>query len=226
MKLFPVFILSALFLLPTTVRATTAFDITSSDVGQTYAIDWMDPTSSTGLSTNLSATGDFTVKSLTSSELLLGVTLNNTTSSSFQAAILALGMSSSPSVSGKYVGTSTVFTGISDPGNFPGGFKNINICLFSGGNVCDGGDINNGLQSGSSTSFELALTTSTGNLLSSGIDLSQFPVKFQTQSGSFELGGSTLTATPEPSSLILASTGLLMILAFYRKTIPQKHSSF
>ncbi len=217
-RLFSICILSAFFLLPTTVRATTAIDITSGDVGQTYAIDWSDPASSTGLSTNLSATGDFTVKSMTSSELLLNVTLDNTTSSSFQAAILALGMTTSPSVTGKYVGTSTVFTGISAPGNFPGGFKNINLCLYAGGTNCSGGSLKNGLQSGSSTSFELALTTSSGNLLSNGIDLSQFPVKFQTQDGSFEFGGSSLSSTPEPSSLVLAGSGFLMLLFLSRRT--------
>ena len=215
-KFFSVCILSAFFLFPATVRATTAIDITSGDVGQTYAIDWLDPASSTGLSTNLSATGDFTVKSMTSSELLLNVTLNNTTSPSFQAAILALGMTTSPSVIGKYVGTSSVFTGISDPGTFPGGFKNINLCLYAGGNSCSGGSIKNGLQSGSSTSFELALTTSSGNLLSSGVDLSQFPVKFQTQDGSLGFGGSSLSSTPEPSSLVLAGSGLLMLLFLSR----------
>lgn len=210
-------------LLPDISGATTSFDITSGDVGDTYTINWLDPTSSTGISTNLSATGTFTVKSLTSSELLLNVTLDNTTTSTFQAAILSLGMTSSPSLSSKYQGSSTVFTGLSDPGNFPGGFKNINICIWAGSN-CNGGSINNGLQSGSSTSFELALTTSSGNLLSSGVDLSQFPVKFQTQNGSFEFGGtnSTVPSTPEPSTLLLESTGLLLILLLSRKTFARK----
>lgn len=215
--LFSVFLLPTVLLFPRIVLATTVVDITSGDVGLSYNITWMDPTSSTGLSTNLSATGSFTVKSLTSSELLLGITLNNTTSSSFQAAILSLGMTSSPSLSGQLLGTSSVFSGLSDPGNFPGGFKNINLCLYAGSN-CNGGDINNGLQSASSTSFELALTTSTGNLLTSGVDLSQFPVKFQTQDGSFEFGNAVFPATPEPSSFFLAGTGLLMILLFFRRT--------
>lgn len=215
--LFSVFLLPTVLLFPRIVLATTVVDITSGDVGLSYNITWMDPTSSTGLSTNLSATGSFTVKSLTSSELLLGITLNNTTSSSFQAAILSLGMTSSPSLSGQLLGTSSVFSGLSDPGNFPGGFKNINLCLYAGSN-CNGGDINNGLQSASSTSFELALTTSTGNLLTSGVDLSQFPVKFQTQDGSFELGDKVFPAAPEPSSFFLAGTGLLMILLFFRRT--------
>ena len=223
-SVFPVFLLiiiSVVLFFPMTVGATQVVDITSGDVGHTYDITWMDPTSSTGLPTNLSATGSFTVKSLSSSEILLNITLNNTTSSSFQAAILSLGMTSSPSVSGQLLGASSVFTGLSDPGNFPGGFKNINLCLYAGSN-CNGGDINNGLQSASSTSFELALTTSTGNLLSSGIDLSQFPVKFQTQDGSFEFGGSVFPAAPEPSSVLLAGTGFLMILPFFRRTIRKR----
>lgn len=216
-----------LLLFPGQSRATTSIDITSADVGNSYSVDWLDPTSSTGISTNLSATGTFTVKSLTASELLLNVTVDNTTASTFQAAILSLGMTSSPSLSSKYQGSSTVFTGLSDPGNFPGGFKNINICIWAGNN-CNGGSINNGLQSGSSTSFELALSTSSGNLLSTGVDLSQFPVKFQTQNGSFEFGGSTpsIPSTPEPSTWILDGTGLLLILFFYRKTRAQSVSFF
>lgn len=216
-----------LLLFPGQSRATTSIDITSADVGNSYSVDWLDPTSSTGISTNLSATGTFTVKSLTASELLLNVTVDNTTASTFQAAILSLGMTSSPSLSSKYQGSSTVFTGLSDPGNFPGGFKNINICIWAGNN-CNGGSINNGLQSGSSTSFELALTTSSGNLLSTGVDLSQFPVKFQTQNGSFEFGGSipSIPSTPEPSTWILDGTGLLLILFFYRKTRARTVSIF
>lgn len=216
-----------LLLFPGQSRATTSIDITSADVGNSYSVNWLDPTSSTGISTNLSATGTFTVKSLTASELLLNVTVDNTTASTFQAAILSLGMTSSPSLSSKYQGSSTVFTGLSDPGNFPGGFKNINICIWAGNN-CNGGSINNGLQSGSSTSFELALTTSSGNLLSTGVDLSQFPVKFQTQNGSFEFGGSipSIPSTPEPSTWILDGTGLLLILFFYRKTRARTVSIF
>lgn len=212
-----VMMIFSFMLFPGKSWGTTSLDITSADVGNSYTVDWLDPTSSTGISTNLSATGTFSVKSLTSSELLLNITLNNTTPSSFQAAILSLGMTASPNVSAQYIGTSNVFTGISSPGTFPGGFKNINLCVWAGNN-CNGGDINNGLQSGSSTTFELALTTSTGNLLSSGVDLSQFPVKFQTQDGSFEFGGSIVSSTPEPSSFLLAGTGLLMVLLFSRRT--------
>lgn len=213
-----------LLLLPDISGATASIDITSADVGNSYTINWMDPTSVTGAPTNLSATGTFTVESLTSSELLLNVTLDNTTATSFQAAIVSLGMTSSPTLSSKYQGTSTVFTGLSDPGNFPGGFKNIDICAFSG-SKCDGGGIKKGLQSGTDTSFELALSTTTGNLLSTGVDLSQFPVKFQTQTTSFEIGGtnsSTVPSTPEPSTLFLEGTGLLLILVLYRKTFARK----
>lgn len=216
----------AFLLTPGTSRATASIDITAADVGNTYTINWLDPTSSTGIATNLSATGTFTVKSLTSSGLLMNVTLDNTTASSFQAAILSLGMTSSPGLSSKFEGPSAVFTSLSDPGNFPGGFKNINICAYAGNN-CNGGSINSGLQSGSDTSFELALTTSSGNLLSTGVDLSQFPVKFQTQNGSFEFGGtsSTVPSTPEPSTLVLTITGFFLIFLFSRKTSPYGVSS-
>jgi len=226
-NLFFTAVLGGLLLLPAPVRASTSIDITAGDVGDTYTINWLDPTGVTGISTNLSATGTFTVKSLTTSQLLLNVTVDNTTASSFQAAILSLGMTSSPSLSSKYQGSSSVFTGLSDPGNFPGGFKDINICVWAGSN-CDGGNINNGLQSGSTTSFELALSTSSGNLLSTGVDLSQFPVKFQTQDGSFEFGGSntTVPSTPEPSTLLLEGTGLMLILVLYRKAFARKILSF
>lgn len=197
-------------ILPTRANATVSDMITPQSLGNSFTIDWMVPTSTTGLTSDLTTTGTFTVSKFTSSNVILGVSLDNTTPTSIQSAILALGIETSPNTSAVISGN-TIFGNTSDPGNFPGGFKNINVCVYAGNN-CNGGSINNGLQSGNSTSFDLTLS---GTSLTS-VDLSQFAIKYQTNPTSFEVGGTNapLSSTPEPASLALFGSALIGLLVF------------
>ncbi|MHB1286784.1 MAG: cistern family PEP-CTERM protein [Leptospirales bacterium] len=195
---------------PTWANATVSDTITSQSLGKSFTIDWLVPTSTTGFLSNLTTSGTFTVSKFTSSKIVLGVSLDNTTPTSIQTAILSLGIDASSHVSSS-VANSSIFDYTSDPGKFPGGFKNINVCVYAGNN-CNGGPINNGLMSGVSTNFDLTLT---GTALTS-VNLSQFAIKYQTQNGSFELGGTNapLSSNPEPSSLVLFGSALLGLLFF------------
>ena len=78
---------------------------------------------------------------------------------------------------------------------FPGGFKNIDVCVF-GGKTCNGGDIKEGLQSGGNfDSFTLNLFGNFGE--DPRVTLSAFPLKFQTAAGSYEAAG-----VPEPITVV------------------------
>lgn len=204
-------------ILPDKARATASVTVTPLNIGQSFVIDWLDPASVTGASANLSATGIFTVDALSSSTLSLGVTIDNTTTTSFQSSILAMGIQSSQGASPSLSTSGSVFTQTDTPtkGIFPGGFKNIDACVYAANN-CSGGNINNGLLSGKNDSFvlDLAFNPSLGS--SPSITLSQFAIKFQTQAGSYEFGGtdSPLSPSPEPASLILFGSALLALLAF------------
>ena len=116
-------------------------------------------------------------------------------------------------------------------GNFPGGFKNINSCIYSA-NGCNGGTIADGLGDGytggtmnplSTDSFKFILASNSASIGSS-VTLSDFAVKFQTQYGSYEFGdGLGPSPTPEPGSFWLLGSALLAMIGFsLRKTMPKK----
>ncbi len=209
---------SGIFFLPD-ARANFSETLTSADVGHSFTVDWnyASNTSSGGsLTAPLTAFGTFTVDSLSSSSLVLSATIDNTTaltSGLTQSYLMSVGISSNPT------GTASITTGGSvfneaGPGSgtnetFPGGFKDINACIFNSGGGCAGQNINDGLGAGSFDSFVLALNGSFG---SSPITLSDFAVKFQTNEGSYEFGGGSLSETPEPGTLLLFGTALFLSL--------------
>lgn len=174
--------------------------ITSADLNQSFAMNWLLPATQ-GPTKDLKASGIFTVTLFSSSELRLEITLANETDTSYQAALMSLGLATTPDATGSFVSTGTVFDGVED-GNgaqqtFPGGFKGIDVCAF-GGNGCAGSSINDGLQSGSSDTFVLSFAGSFGDL--PAITLADFAVKFQTSSGSYELPGTS--PEPEPGGSV------------------------
>ena len=226
MMLAAVFVVASGFFYVPQAHATFSETVTSA--GQTFSVDWHynSNTSSGGdLSAPLNAIGTFTVQSLSSTTLDLAATIDNTTalnSSLTQAYLMSLGISTSPSATTTLLNAGNIFTQADTPstGNFPGGFKNIDACVYATGNSCNGTDINNGLAAGSSDSFVLALS---GNFKSSpAITLSDFAVKFQTNEGSYEFGGNSLSETPEPKTLLLFGTALLLAVgpALRRRLLP------
>lgn len=210
---------SGIFFVPD-ARANFSETLTSADVGTSFTVDWnlaAGATSSSNsgsqtLSSPLSAIGTFTVDSLSSTSLVLSATIDNTTALTTkltQAYLMSLGISSTPTATPSLTTSGSTFTHVDSPGNFPGGFKNINACVYSANN-CSGGKIQEGLAAGSSDSFVLALDGTFGS--SPSITLSDFAVKFQTNEGSYEFGGSSLSETPEPGTLLLFGTALFLSL--------------
>ncbi len=217
-----------LLLLATSANAFTMYDtgvlggnpessllgvtVTGGDVGDSFDIEWN--VANVVGSEDLSATGNFEIVSFSTTEIVMQVSIANTTvlsSSLTNADILSLGFGVSPDAVAAFDsgGAGTTFDGVSD-GNgpnqtYPGDFKGIDVCVYGDG--CSGGAVAEGLHAGESDVFQLKLTgvfgVDTDNLTA---DLLYFGAKFQTNVGSFEPGGSV--PVPEPSAALVFGIGI------------------
>jgi hypothetical protein len=183
--------------------------IDSGDIGQSFDITWFLSSSASGFSEDLKAEGTFTIDAFTSTALDITITITNDTIGSFQAVITSFGFGVDPNATASLLNPGTVFDGVSagmgPPQNFPGGFKQIDVCAFSDG--CAGGNINNGLQSGgNSDTLQLRLSGNFGTDPTTAM-LLKFPIQFQTEDGSVQFAGTT--TVPVPSTLLLLGAGLL-----------------
>ncbi|WP_096527417.1 cistern family PEP-CTERM protein [Candidatus Nitrosoglobus terrae] len=220
---------------PSIISNGSEVQISPQNVGGQFNIDWAGETKSSDI---LSITSNWKVESFSGpsngeEDLELEGSIDNTTkttSSLTQAAIMSFGFATDPSVTKESISGGTVFNNVS-AGNgpnqtVPGGFKDIDVCIYADG--CSGGKIQTGLQAGESDSFTLNLQGDFGD----SVTLSTFPVKFQTNEGSFEFGGTPslpgsstppvvpVTPVPEPNMLLLFSTGLLSLgLISYRRRL-------
>lgn len=186
--------------------------------GETFNVDWFVDLDNTVTTSDLTATSTWTVSSYSSSSIVLDITIANTTlldlpTTLTEAAIVSFGLGVDPDATATLTTSGSVFdmVGVGSNQNFPGGFKNIDICLFADG--CTGGSVNNGLQAGSSDSLQITLTALTS--FGASTDLLFFPAKFQTTLGSFEPGGTT--TVPEPTMVGLLAIGLLGMLVARRR---------
>jgi len=195
--------------------------------GETIAVSYDQPVT---FLPDLTATLDLTVQSITSSQIVLGVDIANTTSPFFTSARLTgIGWDSSILPTGA-TDTSSVYSVYLNQ-NFPAN-TSVNLCLSSGSTCAGGGS--GGLSPGQSDLFTLTLV---GTFGSSTIDFSNFAAKFQTAFGSFEPTG-TITTTctgtcggggggggsvPEPSTVTIFGAALLAALGwrFARRSAPQ-----
>jgi hypothetical protein len=170
-----------------------------------------------GNTETLKATAEIIVQGFTSNLLTLFITIKNETQPSvagYNAGIASFGFGITPDArSVAFSGTrGTVFDSVSlqrRQQQFPGGFKEIDICVIASRN-CSGGSQNDLLAAGQSDSFTLNIT---GNFSTPGgwseVTLTDFPAKFQTTDGSFELA-----AVPEPTTILgsLAAVGYMSTL--------------
>jgi len=200
--------------------------ITINDTSDDFNISW----SKAITGATLNATAFFDVTSFSSTQTSINITLSNTTNpSNFQAAILALGLYTDTALTNATILNNVTgatwslnTTGV----NFPGGFQNIDVCLYAA-NGCSGGNINDGLQNGQTDAFTLNLFYATSSSLDISATetlrngtVSNFPIKFQTSAGSFEFGGtigqSPIIPVPEPAALWLLGIGLLALAKMFR----------
>jgi hypothetical protein len=204
-------------------QPTYQAEILSGDVGQSFSLDWLVPAGTVGdtaLPVDLSGVvtfniNDFTLNASGDDTLRLGIDISNTTDLSAypdaNSAIVSFGFGVNPDASASLVSSGSVFNSV-DVGTggqqqFPGGFKQIDVCVFA--QDCSGGDVNGGLQAGDSDSFVLDIMgdfDGNGENATGALTLLDFPLKFQGTWGSFETPGQSV---PEPGTLALLGLGLV-----------------
>lgn len=181
------------------VTANNAITLNAGDIGRTLdPITWLVPASGT-LSQALSAQAIVTVLNLDSSFIDLSINISNTTKADFNSAIVSVGLGIEQSVNkvsvtkkGSAFDSATL---LASNKTFPGGFKGIDVCAFAANN-CSGGDIKQGLQNGQSDTFNLRISNTT-NSFASGVTIGSYPIKFQSDRGSYEAAG-----VPEPITIV------------------------
>ena len=165
----------------------------------------------TGAGVTITGNGSFTA-SLSGNNLLLDITLNNTTAlpPNQNMALYSFGFGIDPNA------TSVTFMDTADGGmddaamtGQQGNTKipsltGIEICAF-GADHCSGGDVKTGIQAGGGDAFSLLLGGSWGSF----VTIAPIGFKFQGTVGSFEFYTDTPgTPVPEPGSLALLGLGL------------------
>lgn len=195
--------------------STQAAAIQINSTGQSWTVDWSISINSTN---TLSATSTWYVSVFAPHEIVLDINISNTTSLTGQltnADITGFGFGATPNAVGSLLIAGSTFdnvgSGSGPQQTMPGGFKQIDVCIFSSG--CAGGSVNDALHAGDSDYLRLLLT---GDFTKGFVNLTSFPIKFQTNLGSFHTGGCInedpdCIPTPEPSINVLLAIGLLLM---------------
>lgn len=156
----------------------------------------------TPLGAPLTATGTYNVTSFSSTEVLMGITINNTTPN---YVLSAIGFNTNPAVTASYTTTGSVFDGVGNNVTFPG-FQTIEVCAFTSNN-CSSATNPLALQPNSSDTFALKLTGAFDQTLT----LSTFAVRFAGgPEGSFTGAGKV----PVPGTLLLFGLGFAIFVGW------------
>ena len=219
-----------LTLLAALLLSSQAQAIQITGAGDSWNVDWLVSASSTpGLSSDLTATSSWLVTSFSASQITLDISITNTTILTgllTNADITTFGFGVTPDATASIATAGSIFdmvsAGSGPQQNFPGGFKGIDVCIFASG--CAGGTVNDALHAGNTDSLKLLLT---GNFSAGSADLIYFPIKFQTNQGSYEpagcVNGNGCTTVPEPGIaglLLIGLLGITGITVLRRKQAP------
>ena len=160
----------------------------------------------TPLGAPLTATGTYNVTSFSATEVLLGITINNTTPN---YVVSAIGFNTNPAVTASYTTVGSKFDGIGNNVNFPS-FHTIEVCAFTSNN-CSSSANGQALQANSSDSFALKLT----GAFDQSLTLSTFAIKFAGgPEGSFEGAGKV----PVPGTLLLFGVGFVVFAGWHYRS--------
>jgi len=200
--------------------ATQASAYTISSVGDSFLVDWSTTTTNGSL---ISANSTFTVDSFSTTAIALTIDITNTTiltSLLTNADITTFGFGVDPNATATLVSAGSTFDMVSAGSgphqNFPGGYKDIDICIYADG--CSGGNTTHGLRAGETDTVKILLS---GDFSSGFAELLYFPLKFQTSNGSYEPAGCVngdCTSIPEPTVPALLGIGLLLMTILRRRT--------
>ena len=180
------------------------------------------------LTENIVGQAVITVLNLTAEFLELSfevANLTNPTSQGYKAAIVGLWFGVTPDATKAELNGGTTFKSsrVDPNGNAPGGFKDIDICIYAANN-CQGGNINRGLQIGQVDNFKIKIFGDFGvydsdnTYLHSAVTISDFGTKWQTTDGSYAVAG-----VPEPMT-ILGSGAALGFGAFMKRRSSKKRA--
>ena len=208
--------------------AVPAGALTIDDINDDFTINWFlakngsdnDGGGTAPFDLKAKATFDVTAISNTSVTLLITLTNLTTPPPGQNSGITSFGIGVNPNATG------VTFTDTPDAGftkavlqngqqNYPGGFKQIDVCVFTN-NQCSGGGQPTALAAGASDTFTLVIA---GAFTGHTVTLAPFPIKFQTSQGSFEFAGiEDINPAPEPGTVLLLSSGLIALgLTRWRK---------
>jgi hypothetical protein len=209
---------SLAFILSGLLFAAPTGAITIDDVNDDFTITWFlaqggadnDGGGTAPFDLRAHATFDITAISTTSVTLLITFTNQTTPPVGQNSGITSFGMGVNTNPTG------VTFTDTTDAGftnaevqggqqNYPGGFKSIDVCVFTQG--CSGGSQGSALAAGATDTFTLVIA---GAFTGNSVTLAPFPIKFQTSGGSFEFAGTEESSpVPEPGTVLLLSSGLI-----------------
>jgi hypothetical protein len=196
------------------VFSTQAQAIQITSASQSFVVDWSATTTNGSL---LSATSTWLVDSFSLTQIQLSISITNTTiltSLLTNADITTFGFGVDPNATASILTAGSTFdmvgAGSGKQQTFPGGYKQIDVCIFAQG--CAGGTVNDALNAGESDYITLLLS---GDFSGGYANLLFFPAKFQTSDGSYEpagcVNGNGCTTVPEPSVPALLGIGLLLV---------------